>query len=104
MKLKQLIILCTILLFSFSVVTANEHYISDVTGLTADGTIPTDGSTVTFTIGLNNTGPGIISGSTNGFRIYSPTDAEWTTTVPDTAGTGITRAMYDGGLFINEFS
>ena len=103
MKLKQLIILCTILLFSFSVVTANEHYISDVTGLTADGTIPTDGSTVTFTIGLNNTGPGIISGNTNGFRIYSPTGAEWTTTVPDNAG-GITSAMYDGGFFINEFS
>ena len=86
-----------------STVFANEHYISDVTGLTPEGTIPIDGSTVTFTIGLINTGPDNVTGNTNGWRIYSPTGAEWTITVPVDAG-GITNAMYDAGVFFNESS
>jgi hypothetical protein len=88
-----------------------------MTGLTwGQGSISLDGvnglwgvdtlnvnQTITFNIRLtNNTGYNI-TGSTNGFRIYSPTGAEWVSTVGAATG-AITMDMYDGGYFDNLFS
>ncbi|MFH1374197.1 MAG: T9SS type A sorting domain-containing protein [bacterium] len=56
----------------------------------------------TIEIYLNNTDANGISGSTNGFRIYSPTGATWQTPTYDTAG-GLDQ-YFDGGVSLNGFS
>ncbi|MEA1981659.1 MAG: hypothetical protein U9N54_11910, partial [candidate division Zixibacteria bacterium] len=103
----KFLFLMLILIFSYAgniFAQSGEITLDHVDGLIAPDTIIADlDSTITFHIRLtNNTGENI-SGSTNGFQVYSPTGAEWTTTVPDSTG-AITTDMYDGGIFINEFS
>lgn len=66
------------------------------TELVADGTTP-------IVFYLRITGDGASHGGiTNGFRVYSPDGATWTTMQADTTGT-LGRAQLDGGVFINHF-
>jgi len=73
-----------------------------VDGLTMAGKLPY-GQPITFHIGLNNTTGENVVGSTNGFRVYSPTGARWTTTTGTPTG-AIDSSMYDQGVFVSPFS
>ncbi len=92
--LKLIIVTVSIFLFSGNLF-AQEGIISldHVDGLIATDTVGTD-SEITFHIRFNNNSGVPIDGSTNGFRIYSPNGAEWTTTVGTPTG-AITPSMYD---------
>jgi hypothetical protein len=61
------------------------------------------GGTVTFHIRLNNITSFDLSGSTNGFRIYSPDGGIWSPIVGDTTSIGWGE-FYDGGLFLSQSS
>jgi len=60
------------------------------------------GEPVTFYIRLFNDTASAMSGITNGFRVYSPDGATWTTLTPDTVE--MSKTYFDGGFFINPFS
>lgn len=66
-------------------VLAESITLDHVDGLTAGGNIPTDGNTVTFHFRWQSPDTSH-RGAYNGFRVYSPTGAEWTTTLIDTTG------------------
>ena len=73
-----------------------------VTGLWGVDTLNVN-QTITFSLRLTNHTGFNITGSTNGFRVYSTTGAEWDATTSAVTG-AVTTDMYDGGFFINEFS
>ena len=82
MRTRFLLTLAAFTLMSFGVAGGAAISLGHVEGLNGTGGLETD-VPVTFFIRLqgdaNNYG-----GITNGYRIYSPTGAEWTTTVADT--------------------
>jgi len=51
----------------------------------ADEVLPN--TDIIFYIGINNNSGSVMAGITNGFRIYSPDGATWTSTTTDTLGT-----------------
>ncbi len=57
---------------------------------------------ITFYIRTNNNSGVNVTGHSNGFRIYSNSDAQWAQTVPALTGT-ITPSMFEQ-VFVNEFS
>ncbi len=90
--------------------------ISNGGGSTVSGTITLDNvigspnlgeiyaeSPISFQIRVNNNTGQDVRGITNGFRVYSPDGAEWTTTIGDTIGS-IGYAMFDLVYAINHFS
>ncbi len=58
---------------------------------------------ITFYLRFENSTNFYVTGSTNGFRLYSPDNAVWNSTSGAVTGS-ITTGMYDGGLFVNTFS
>ncbi len=82
MKLRSFIILASLVIGSFGMANGAAISLGNVDGLNATNGLQM-GVPVTFFIRLqgdaNNYG-----GITNGYRIYSPTGATWTTTVADT--------------------
>jgi len=60
------------------------------------------GLPVTFNVHFYNNSGTSITGSTNGFRVYSPDAATWD--VPTYASTGALEPYYNLGVFLNEFS
>ena len=60
------------------------------------------GETVTFHIRMTNNTGFFLTGITNGFRVYSETGVEWTTTEATLTG-AITNEMFDNGVFINPY-
>ena len=110
MRVKFFVSLLCIMLFSFGVAWSQNGMISldHVDGLYHPDMSPvTDtintGDTITFHIRFNNNTGQDLKGSTNGFRIYSPSGAKWDTTTALTTG-AITADMYDGGFIVNPFS
>ena len=79
-----------------------EVTLENVDGLTAPGSVGTN-DIITFTFGIKNESMKSVYGLNQGFRVYSPNGAQWTTTVGDTTGT-LGLAQFDQGVFINEFS
>ena len=103
----KFLFLMLILIFSYSgniFAQSGEITLDHVDGLIAPDTIIADlDSTITFHIRFhNNTGLNIVS-SGNGFRIYSPTGANWNTTLGTPTGT-VTSEMYENGIYVNTFS
>lgn len=72
-----------------------------VDGLLASDVVAVE-QEITFYLRVTNNTAIDISGITNGFHIYSPDGAEWTTTTPDTTGT-LGRTQFDGFFFISTF-
>lgn len=75
--------------------------IDRIDGLVGDGQIPA-GKEVTFYLRFTNKTGIPIAGFANGFRIYSPDGATWTTTKADTTG-DMPKELMDGGMFITSF-
>jgi len=73
-----------------------------VDGLTNEGTLKIN-QPIVFYIRFTNLTGSSITGSTNGFKVYSPDGAVWEPIVFDTTG-AINISMYDGGVFLNYFS
>jgi len=110
MRVKFFVSLLCVMLFSFGMAWAQQGAISldHVDGLYHPDLSPgTDtlntGDTITFHIRLNNNSGGFITGSTNAFRIYSPTGAQWDTIAGAWTG-AITNSMYDVPGNVNLFS
>ena len=106
MKFKTLMFLFSLMLLMCGPAWAQDGAISldHVDGLYGTSTDTVNiNQTITFHIRLNNNTGNFITGSTNGFRIYSLTGAEWDTTTAVTTG-AITLDMYDGGYIVNPFS
>jgi len=82
--------------------TTGSISLDHVEGLSSEGTI-VPGVPTTFYIRMNNNSGYDIVGSTNGFRVYSPTGADWDTTSAAFTGT-VDNTIYDGGQFVNAFS
>ncbi len=80
---------------------SGEVVLDNVDGLTAPDSIGSN-DLITFTFGLTNESMKSVYGLNQGFRVYSPDGAQWTTTTGDTTGAlGLTQ--FDQGVFINEF-
>ena len=94
MKTSFLLVLSALVLGCFGLVGAQGISVDQVDGLNPDNTIPTSGGTVTFHLRWQAPTDQNIAGVTNGWRVYSPTGAEWTTTGHDTTGT-LGRAQFD---------
>jgi hypothetical protein len=66
------------------------------------------GNTFRFWITMDNNSTYNVVGSSNGFRVYSPDGATWTTTAVDTFAHGgvavFGKTQYDGAYFFNNFS
>ncbi len=82
--------------------TTGSLSLDHVEGLSSEGTIE-PGVPTTFHIRLSNNSGYDIIGSTNGFRVYSPTGIDWHTTVATFTET-VDNTIYDGGQYVNEFS
>jgi len=93
------LLICTLLISSSALGTgiSLEH----VDGLLAPDTIQVDREIV-FYLHITN-GDDAAAGITNGYRVYSPDGATWTSTLPDTIGT-LGGAQFDGGFFLNKYS
>ena len=99
-------ILTSLLVLSFGLANGSDISLDHVDGLYDATTIAT-GGTVTFHIRFTVDHGTAVTGSTNGFRIYSPTGASWWTADIQNTGaitTVMPGAMYDGGVFLNFFS
>jgi hypothetical protein len=59
------------------------------------------GAPVIFNIHFNNNSSTTVTGSSNGFRLYSPESATWLP--PTYTSTGALELYYDGGVFMNGF-
>ncbi|MCH7691265.1 MAG: tandem-95 repeat protein, partial [candidate division Zixibacteria bacterium] len=93
------IMLVSCFAFSASAQTAGSITLVHVDGLYAPDTIEV-GKPITFHFRLQNNFGEAITGFSNGFRIYSPSEAIWDTA--DAAFTGaITPAMMDFGTFLS---
>jgi len=99
MKLKMLVLLVTLLAFTGSTY-GQSISLDQVDGL-VDGNLPLDGSAV-FYLRLA-TGDNNPAGVTNGFRVYSPDGATWTSAVIDSQGV-FPSTMLDQQFLINDFS
>ena len=78
--------------------------IDTVDGLHMDIQTALDTNTqVVFWINYTNDVGRMLKGFTNGFEVYSPNGAEWTTTVLDTNG-AFGKAQFDFGIWFNSFS
>ncbi|MFH2050221.1 MAG: T9SS type A sorting domain-containing protein [bacterium] len=81
---------------------SGEVILDNVSGLTAPDSVGTN-DPITFTFRLTNGSMKSVYGINQGFRVYSPDGARWTTTSGDTTGT-LGLAQFDQGVFINNFS
>ena len=110
MKLKTLMFLFSLMLLMCGPTFAQDGAISlgTVNGLYHPDLVPgTDtlntGAAISMYLRLNNNTTANITGSTNGFEIYSPDGAQWVTITGAWTGT-ITMAMYDTPGNVNLFS
>ncbi len=94
-------VLFVVLLVALSSPAQAGMYLDHVDGATAADTLPIE-TVVTFHIGMFVNSSANITGYTNGFRVYSPTGANWTTSTGAYTGT-ITAGMIDM-TFVNPFS
>jgi hypothetical protein len=79
MNMKFAVILLSLLLLAGNLVAGQGSFQLDhVDGLTAEGHIPT-GAFITFHLRLTNDTDLDLKGFTNGFRVFSPNGADWTT-------------------------
>ena len=112
--MKSFFTILSVILFLFSVSYSQQISLEMGQGILASCTngdlgIPIN-QDIILKIRLNNDTPNYIKGSTNGFRLYSPDGAIWSyTSITEEWPTGaITTSgpngMYDGGIFVNEFS
>jgi hypothetical protein len=66
------------------------------------------GQTMRFWLTMDNNSVYNVVGSSNGFEVYSPDGATWTTTTIDTFSHGgvavFGKTQYDGGYFFNTYS
>ncbi len=86
MKKVTVYLLTVIMLFTVGEVFSQAITLDGVTGGISNDTIYVN-QQVQFNLRINS-GPNAHSGITNGFQIYSPDGAEWTTTVGDTISHG----------------
>lgn len=93
---------CLMLLAASGVFAQGSVSLDHIDGL-ADSGIIKSGQPIVFHMRLTNESGRDIAGSTNGFRIYSPDGAQWTPITFSPTG-AVTKAMYDLGIFKNEFS
>ncbi len=103
MKIKKLIILILSVLFSFSIASAQNFVNLDAVtaGLHNTDTLNID-TVISFSFRLQSASVDPITGFTNGFRIYSPQGATWTTTTGAHSGAitvGVDSMM--SSLFVN---
>ena len=96
-------ITCCLVLLSLWAVNTSEAgiYLDHVDGTLAADTLPT-GGVVTFHFGMFVEAAGNVTGSTNGFRVFSPSGANWTSAVGTLTG-AITAGMLEQ-FFVNSFS
>jgi hypothetical protein len=93
-----------VLLVLLSVVAFSPVYgqgtitLDHVDGLTNDGKLSTN-RPIMFHLRLNNTGEAPVTGSTNGFRLYSVDGAVWMPPVGDSLPMAWAD-LYDGGLYV----
>ncbi|MFH1686336.1 MAG: T9SS type A sorting domain-containing protein [bacterium] len=97
MKSKLLILLATVMLLGAGsvmgqMITLGSQSHGGLTSVLYGPWVP-DLTEITFSINMN-AGGAVRQGLTNGFRIYSPDGAEWTTMTADTTGT-IGKAQFD---------
>lgn len=102
MRLRVLIIAFLAMALWCSQAQAQSISVDHVDGLNGPDAVQMD-TPVTFHIRMTNDVSNPQKGITNGFRVYSPTGAEWNTTVADTTG-AIGRANFDLVWVINNFS
>ena len=100
MKAKFFTIVLSIVILSFGLSFGQSLSLDAAIGLKDATTIAT-GSTVNFNIRVTNDADAH-TGIANGFRVYSPDGATWTTTEADTILTGF-GAMFDLVFSINYF-
>jgi Thrombospondin type 3 repeat len=76
--------------------------VGNVSPVISPGVIPT-GQIIAIDIRFNNSTALSIDGASNGFRLYSPTNATWTQTLPIIIHPAITT-QFNGAIYVNLFS
>jgi hypothetical protein len=107
MKSARIPLLAVVLLFLVSSAAVGQDgsfTLDHVDGLTAEGHIPTGGQTLTMHLRMTNNTGSFVKGFTNGFRIFSPGGATWTTTVADSVSGVLGDDVFDLVYTINSFS
>jgi len=105
--MKYILLVCLICLMPAAVTVAQNQAITldHVTGLYNTGSVIADGSTlVVFYIRFTNNEANPFKGITNGFRVYSPNGATWTTTATDTLPVLAWKVRFDLVFQKNLFS
>jgi hypothetical protein len=82
--------------------TVPQVTLDHIEGLQGTGNIQT-GVPITFYIRFQNNTGSYITGSSNGFRVYSPNGAQWDPITWDTANVGL-DTLYDFGIFFSDLS
>ncbi|MFH1688093.1 MAG: hypothetical protein ABIE70_11320 [bacterium] len=80
-----------------------QVYLDHVNGLSTGGQLPAGGY-ASFIIRLHNDTWQYMAGISNGFRVYSPDGATWSSTVGDTLGTLAWHSSFDLGFWISHYS
>ncbi len=96
-------ILTSLLVLSFGFAYGQSDISVDHVDGLASPTQVAAGQTVTFHIRYTQNGPAAVTGSTNGFKVYSPDGAVFSPITYAETG-AITPDMYDGGTFLTPFS
>ncbi|NOY88141.1 MAG: T9SS type A sorting domain-containing protein [FCB group bacterium] len=103
MKVKFLLVLSALVVFSFSLSFGAGYTIDHVDGAYGTQDSIQTGVPVVFYIRTTNDSNYIFGVGTNGFRIYSPDSATWGGTVPDTVYPGWS-AFWAFGFYLNAYS
>jgi Viral BACON domain len=106
MKVKLLVAMLLLILASATGVFAQAISVDNVAPAISATEVPTN-QLLTISLRFNNNTANAINGSSNGYRIYSPSSATWTTTTIDTvanaSASGWGKAQFDGGILFNSF-
>jgi hypothetical protein len=73
--------------------------LGSVDGQVAPGIIPA-GTPITFNVRAHNTSGFRVHATSNGFRLYSPDGAEWSSTTGAFTDTWLSQTNFDGGEFV----
>ncbi len=101
MVVKTLIRTLAVLLLLVSSLMSQSITLDHVDGMIDSSTLGID-RLITFHLRITNPTETNFDGITNGFRIYSPDGATWTTSKLDTTGT-LGKTQFDGGIFLPTF-
>ncbi|MDH3936778.1 MAG: hypothetical protein OEV68_05545, partial [candidate division Zixibacteria bacterium] len=101
MRIRCIVFVTLLFMGAYGLVGAQSISLDHTDGL-ADATHMNTGVPVIFYLRLTGDADAH-GGVANGFKVYSPDGATWTTSVGDTTGT-LGKTQFDGGFFINPFS